>query len=291
MPYYPQMPAAVAAGVVAKEGRLISNGADVKLVRFDGYQLMINGVNCDIPLAGLGVTAAAAAAVAPGGAGGANSMVYYYAYMSGGVMAIEVSATAPAVDATTGVMIKTGDATRTLAGKSFVHGGPQIGDLVNSITQVSYFNRRRKAAQAIESSVNSTLSSPTATWIEIFGTETRAYFVKWFDDVVLGMLCGRAYTNTLSAVGRTAVALWEYGAAGANVMEGHNMHQSVGTANGSHAFCLQPMQSANSILDTKLFFLLHIGWLDTAGAASVWSASSSPAVNGARQAMTASVFG
>src|SRR5215813_13959038 len=99
MPYYPQTSTGVATGRTAKEGRIVTSGNDLKLVRFDGYQLNINGVNQDIPLAGA-LLAAAGLSV--------GSFLYIYAYMNAGVLTLEASSTSFALQVATGMMVKNG---------------------------------------------------------------------------------------------------------------------------------------------------------------------------------------
>jgi hypothetical protein len=88
-------------------GRLTLSGSSLLLAPVFHNLLPINGRLEVIPDAGASLAIGAAAA---------STAYNIYAYMSGSTMTLEFSATATAVQAGTGVTIKSGDATRTFVG-------------------------------------------------------------------------------------------------------------------------------------------------------------------------------
>ncbi|MDA1000906.1 MAG: hypothetical protein O2807_10400 [bacterium] len=110
----------------------------IKLSRFNGKYLPLvnadgNAFFMEIPAAGVTLT---------NGGLSANTTYNIYAYDSSGTMTLEASATAHAVDATTGVRIKSGDATRTLVGKIRTDSSSQFKQTSIDAGVLSYFNRK-----------------------------------------------------------------------------------------------------------------------------------------------------
>lgn len=105
--------------------QLVIDGTDLRLNPKDGNVLSIDGADYTITSAGV--------ALAPTGAA-TNTTYNIYAYISSGVIALERSATATAVDADTGMVIKNGDPSR-----SFVGTGRTDGSSAWSLA-ISHFN-------------------------------------------------------------------------------------------------------------------------------------------------------
>lgn len=85
---------------------LTKSGTSLKLAPANGNLLTINGVPQVVPSAGI--------TLAPPATN--NTSYYIYAYMNSGTMTLEASTTANVTDSTTGMEVKSGDATRTLVG-------------------------------------------------------------------------------------------------------------------------------------------------------------------------------
>jgi hypothetical protein len=108
-----------------------------QLQRHNGQFLMINGVAQTIPAAGVNLSNAGMVAA---------TLYYVYAYMNAGNMALEGSTTAHVADATTGIRVKSGDATRTLVGMVYIGTGAIFrDDTTGNLHVASWFNRRRRS--------------------------------------------------------------------------------------------------------------------------------------------------
>ena len=151
--------------------RLSKSGANLLLQAYNGNKLIINGVTYAIPAAGISL---APTGLTP------NTLYYVYAYMNGAAMALEASTTGHSTDATTGVEIKTGDATRTLVGMAYPVTGPAFADNYQQRLVVSWFNRRNiLAAGNFTTGRSTTSNTPTE-----LNSEIRNNFLTWGDDAV-----------------------------------------------------------------------------------------------------------
>ena len=150
--------------------RLSLSGGNILLSRFNGPFLTINGAHYSIPSAGITL---AATGLTPA------TLYYIYAYMNSGTMTLEASATGHSVDATTGVEIKTGDATRTLVGMARPITGPAWADTDAQRFVVSWFNRVRKRAR---NSATSSQTTASTSYVEPYSSN-RAEFLCWADLV------------------------------------------------------------------------------------------------------------
>ncbi|MFW2232650.1 MULTISPECIES: hypothetical protein [Rhizobium] len=113
------------------ECRLALSGGNLLLSRFNGRRLTIGGASEVIPSAGITL---AAAGLTP------STLYHIYAYMNSGTMTLEGSTTAYTTDATTGVQIKTGDASRTLVGMGRPVTGPAWSDTAKQRFVRSWYN-------------------------------------------------------------------------------------------------------------------------------------------------------
>jgi hypothetical protein len=95
--------------------RLTLSSGNLKLAPWNGNKLVIDGQMQTVPSAGV--------TLAPTGTT-VGTLYYIYAYMNSGTMTLEASTTGHSTDSTTGVEIKTGDATRTLVGMAQPTTGP-----------------------------------------------------------------------------------------------------------------------------------------------------------------------
>ena len=126
--------------------QLSKSGANLILLPKNGNRIIVNGVSCTVPDAGVTLAAPATS----------GTTYLIYAYMNGGTMTLEASATAHATDATTGVEIKSGDATRTLVGIARTVSSAWVDTATQRFVR-SYFNRTiQKVANAFTTSRSTT---------------------------------------------------------------------------------------------------------------------------------------
>jgi len=181
--------------------RLTKSGANLLLSRCNGLGLTINGVAYAIPSAGVTLAPTSLSV---------GTTYYIYAYMNAGTMTLEASTTTHATDTTTGMEIKSGDATRSLVGMARTITGPAWSDLFAQRFVASYYNRRPIEMRAVLAS-NQAVSS--ATFGEI-STTLRLEFLQWlgesapfnFQGSMLGSLANSIYTNQLSYDSATATS-------------------------------------------------------------------------------------
>ena len=173
--------------------RLTKSGANLLLSPFNGNQLIINSVACVIPDAGVTLAPPAVA----------STTYYIYAYMNGATMTLEQSATAPAVQATTNVRIKTGDATRTLVGMARTTSGNAWADTATQMFVISYFNRRGKAGKNNFTALRTTTSS---SYVEL-NTEIRIEFLTWGDEAIQLNLGGSGNNGTINGFNHTSFGI------------------------------------------------------------------------------------
>lgn len=235
--------AAASASATKMHGqcRLVLDGSNIRLNRFNGAALIIDGVVQSIPSAGV--------SLAPSGLT-PNTRYYIYAYMNAGVMTLEASATGYSTH-TDGGVIKTGDQTRTLVGMVYVVTGPAFADSGASRLVASYFNRRPKAA-ALTVPTNRTTTS--ATFVEMSSAD-RVFSLNWADETVqVGV--------TASTLSSSAGSTWyiAYGIDSAAV------RANVGYFSGGTTVSLCPMASVQNEALAEGFHYTTLLGLITGGA-------------------------
>lgn len=146
---------------VVGQCQLTMGGGNLILSRFNGYKLFINNALRIIPATPPSINSAALAI---------NTTYYIYAYMSGSTMTLEASATVPAEYSVNGVLVKTGDASRTLVGMGRTNASPAW-----SICR-SWFNDITNTSSSYYTTDRSTNS--TAGFAEV-DSEIRAGFLVW----------------------------------------------------------------------------------------------------------------
>ena len=146
---------------VVGQCQLTMGGGDLILSRFNGYKLFINNALRIIPAVSPTINTTSLSA---------NTTYYIYAYMSGSTMTLEASATAPTEYSINGVMVKTGDSSRTLVGMGRTNASPAW-----SICR-SWFNDIDNTASSYFTTDRST--NNTASFTEI-NSEIRAEFLVW----------------------------------------------------------------------------------------------------------------
>jgi len=171
------------AGGASGNCYLTKSGANLLLSPKNGNRLTVNGVNCSVPSAGV--------SLAPTGLL-ATTLYYVYAVATAGIItSLEASTTGHSTDATTGVEIKTGDATRTFVGMSYV----QVAATWSTVPTLtaSWFNRRRKTTTAAFSA-NRVLNFSGST-SEVH-SEIRCPFVTFGDEPPQVSITGAAVVST-----------------------------------------------------------------------------------------------
>ena len=163
----------------------------IKLSPLNGNKLTINGTDQAIPSAGVSIANTGLTAA---------TLYYIYAYMDAGTMKLEASTTAHSTDATTGVEIKTGDATRTLVAATYTGAGTpgvfQSGGLTRS-----WFNDPGFASLGTFSADRSTAST---SFVEL-DPEIRVYFFSWNKQVM--KVCADGNSSVTGGSTGTSVGL------------------------------------------------------------------------------------
>lgn len=174
--------------------RLSKSSTNLLLSRFNGKNLIINGVQETIPSAGVTLAATLLAA---------NTTYYIYAYMNSGTMTLEPSTTGHATDSTTGVEIKSGDATRTLVGMARTDAGMAWIDTDANRLVASWFNRKPVRGAATFTANRSTTNTGAASEIN---SEIRNNFLCW-GDTVQASCSGNKNNNTSGSATVTIINL------------------------------------------------------------------------------------
>ena len=192
------------------------SATSIKLSPLNGRSLMIGGVQRQIPTAGVTLS---------NGGLSASTRYFVYAFMAGATMTLEASATGHSQDATTGVEIKTGDATRTLVGMIYTNASSQFADAPATRHVASWFNRRSVGA-TLSTSVQVGFTNTSFT--EVSATY-RTSFLTWGDEAVDVKATGQMIHGT---AGQSAsIQSWVDGVAHGNVSA---MYESV--SNGGMTF-------------------------------------------------------
>lgn len=158
--------ASTASALQSPEGQCVLSisGSNLVLSRYKGMYIPINGLLYAIPVG----TVTLSSVGVPAGT------YYVYVYNNAGTLTLEVSATGYTADTSTGVMIKTGNSSRTLVG--IVHRGASDWELCRSwfndpgFVVRNYFTTERSSANAdAYSEINS---------------EIRCNFLSWDNELV-----------------------------------------------------------------------------------------------------------
>lgn len=175
----------------AGQCKLTTSGANIILNRHNGSYLTINGVQEAIPAAGV--------TLAPAGTA-ATTRYYIYAFMNAGVMALEYSTTGHATDATTGIEIKSADATRTLVGQAVTVAAGAWVNTTTSRNVISWFNRSPLVARWPLTA--GTIGTTSATLVEL-DASYRVASCAWVGDpirIIHSGTMGSSLVGTISLV-------------------------------------------------------------------------------------------
>lgn len=184
--------AAGAGGGGGNQGILQKVSSNLVLTPYNGNKRIINGVARTIPNAGVSLSASG---LTPG------TLYYIYSWMNGSTMTLEASTTGHSTDTTTGIEIKTGDATRTLEGMARVISGPAWADTAAQRFVRSWYNRQSAAGAGV---FTANRTNTNTSFAEI-NTEIRSEFLVWAGEIVSVLLNGQV-ENSTSSSNYTAVA-------------------------------------------------------------------------------------
>ena len=165
----------------------------LKAVPWNGNKVMVNGALMSVPSGGLSIANTNIHINGTAGQSLAASTLYYlYVWNSGGNFTEDFSTTAYATDATTGMTIKSGDATRTLVGMIATNSSSQF----SAILTRSWFNDQG-VVSAGHLSTNRTTAS--GSYVEI-NSEIRASFLAWTGEIVTAIATGEQIAPVGGAV-------------------------------------------------------------------------------------------
>lgn len=183
----PALPAIGAYG----QCQLVKSGANLQLNPKNGNLLTINGIAEKIP--STPPTLAPTALLA-------TTLYYIYAYMNGAVMTLEASTTGHSADATTGMEIKTGDATRTLVGMATVRTAATFPSAAMVRT---WFNDPGASTSVVLGAntpqSNTSYAEPSST--------IRNEIALWSTDVIVITLSGTVSSNGLGNTVTTGIGV------------------------------------------------------------------------------------
>jgi hypothetical protein len=170
------------------------------LMPVNGNGIVINGALYPVPSGGV--------TLSPSGGAGVN---YIYALVQNNAIVLEASVVAPALNSD-GVMVKTGDVTRSLVGKAYVNQYGQWQDQDGFLGVLSWFNRRPKRSLTNTGGAAPMWQGANTTYMEI-RPDIRNYFICWSEEMVeaevRGMLQGINCTTYWAAVAFDGHALPE----------------------------------------------------------------------------------
>jgi len=195
--WQPWVSLANSAQAVNGQCRLIKSGANLVLSPFNGNRLTINGVPQTVPSGGVSLAATGLTV---------STLYFIYAYMNSGVMTLEASTTSHATDSTTGVEIKSGDATRTLVGMARPITGPAFQDTAAQRFVRSWFNDPGIAGFSYLSASRTLSGSSVAPTYQEVNSEIRNEFLCWAGEIVVVGGSGYSTQTVAGITNNTAVA-------------------------------------------------------------------------------------
>jgi hypothetical protein len=167
--------------------RLSKSGANLILLPVAGDKLIVNGVVCTVPSAGV--------TLAPTGLTPGTTYFIYATASAGAVNALVASTTAHATSSTAGqvgIEVMSGDNTRTLVGMARIITGPAWQDTYAQRFVRSWFKDPGLACRGFLTANRTTAST---SFIEL-NTEIRCEFLAWSNEVFHFCLSGRGFVAT-----------------------------------------------------------------------------------------------
>lgn len=153
-----------------------------------------------------GITAANTSVYVNGTSGqslAATTTYYVYLFDNSGTLTMDFSTTAPAVDATSGLYIKTGVATRLLIGMVRTQGSTPGQFQANGIGVLSWYKRR---AIQVTGAALSAASTNSTSYIELQNAAI-AKFLAWAEEAIHAVFIGDALTDSNAQTATNAVHL------------------------------------------------------------------------------------
>lgn len=166
----------------------VNSTTQLILKPYNGNAIKIAGVSYAVPSAG--ITIANTGLVA-------STLYRAYAFVSSGVVALELSATTHVTDTTAGnvgVEIKSGDTSRTLVGLVWTGAGtPGTFVVPTGLNQlcINWFNRRTLALAG-----TGTVATTTSTTVVAVGASSTCSFLSWTDEDVYLTVSGTVSNTT-----------------------------------------------------------------------------------------------
>jgi hypothetical protein len=173
--------------------KLSKSGANLILLPYKGNKLTINGTSQSIPAAGITLAPPATTL----------TLYYIYAYMNAGVMTLEASTTAHVTDATTGVEIKSGDATRTLVGMARTVTNAWVDTAAQRFVR-SWFNDTGSYCSGAFTANRSTASVGAAVELS---SEIRNEFLSWSGETIMCKYDGQTSAANASYTNYTSIGI------------------------------------------------------------------------------------
>jgi hypothetical protein len=133
----------------------------------------------------------------------ANFAGYIYLYDNAGVLTMESSLTAPAVDASSGLKIKTGDATRLLVALVKCQGSTP-GQFQTPGLVLSWYKRR--AIQVPGAALTAAATTSSTSYVEL-EVAAQVKFCTWAEEAVLAQFSGHASNTTAAQFHATSLVL------------------------------------------------------------------------------------
>jgi hypothetical protein len=186
---------APAAATVPPAGQCrlgLTNSTTLTLRPYSGNQITVGGTLRTIPSAGVTLASTGLAAA---------TLYYVYAYWTGSALALEASTTTHATDTSTGLEIKSGDATRTLVGMAYVATSATFTDTASQRLVANWFNRVDRGLGSAVASV----STSSASSMEL-STSYRVAFVS-FSDARVNLVATGSHSNSAAWVNYFQIAL------------------------------------------------------------------------------------
>lgn len=177
--------------------RLIKSGSNLLLLPYNGNGLSINGTMCSIPAAGV--------SLAPTGLTPGTVYNIYAVATAGAVSSLEAATTARATSSSTGMEIKTGDATRTLVGKVRIIAGPAFADTDEQRFIINWFNRRPLRIYTTNALAQNSTTSAVASLAPLME------FLTWGDAIPASFIAGVS-NSAANSITATALGLNTQGA-------------------------------------------------------------------------------
>ena len=154
------------------------SATSIKLIRYNGKYLLINGAFQAVPSSGVTLTNSGLSA---------STLYYIYAYMSSGTMTLTASTSTPTAHSTYGNQVNSGDNTQSLVGMARTNGSSQFVDSETQRFLRSWFCEGRIVATQYGHNVGTTSS----TYVEI-SSSWRVEFITWAGENVAALVMGGA---------------------------------------------------------------------------------------------------